>query len=69
MRYERDGETFSKYTLGTHRAFEDLEVTVGEGASRRQVILRGYESDGSQALEAVARGASEGVMKGMVPVP
>jgi len=68
IRYEHGDVRFTRTTFGGERKFQELEVVVDPIGTRR-MILRGYDSNDSRSLEAVARGAAEGAVKGAVPLP
>jgi hypothetical protein len=60
------GETFSRMALGNRLAISELVVEAGADGSRK-VRMKGYNSDISEQMEAVAAGAARGAAAGLKP--
>lgn len=57
------GERLSRLCLGASTAIGSLSLELGTNGVRR-VELRGYQSDGTQALSAVTEAAVRGAVQG-----
>ena len=61
-----DGERFTRASFGQRLAISELVIEQGSNGIRR-VMLKGYNSDISEQLSAVAEGAARGVVSGIKP--
>lgn len=60
------GETFNRMALGNRLAISELVVEAGADGSRK-VRMKGYNSDISEQMGAIAEGVARGVAAGAKP--
>lgn len=60
-----DGWTAKRRAFGLNASVGEVEVRNGEFSAR----MRGYQSDGVEAIRAAAQGVAEGLANGITPTP